>query len=106
MAEFLAFVLPANTEPEAWLPYLETYRQALLQQLRNRNARLDVQASVEDRERFKQVFDMCTLVLFWNRLGTYLRFSERVIISPFMTRVAGNTFAFIEDIATRHDFMF
>ena len=105
VAEFLAFVLPANTEPEAWLPYLEAYRQALLQQLRNRNAPSDVQASVEDQDRFKQVFDMCVLELVLNRLGTYMRIHAVLHPMGYLSRIAGNLLRYAEDMTALYDFM-
>ena len=105
VAEFLEFVLPANTDPEAWLPYLETYRQALLQQLRNRKAPSDVQASVEDRERFKQVFDMTLLELVWNRLGTYMRVSAVLFPMTYIARVARNVLHYVEDMSALYDFL-
>ena len=105
VAEFLAFVLPANTEPEAWLPYLEAYRQALLQQLRNRNAPSDVQASVEDQERFKQVFDMCVLELVWNRLGTYMRINAVMHPLAYLPRIAGNLLSYMENMTAQYDFI-
>ena len=106
VAEFLAFVLPANTEPEAWLPYVEAYRQALLQQLRNRNAPSDVQASVEDQDRFKQVFDMCVLELVLNRLGTYMRIHAVLHPMGYLPRIAGNLLRYAEDMTALYDFMF
>ena len=65
----------------------------------------DVIASVEDTDRFQQVFDMCALELMWNRVATCLYFDVNMFAVPFAARIGGNLVRYIESIAGRYDFL-
>ena len=106
IAEFIAFVLPERSKPEAWEKYMEMYREIFFGELEKLGVAPELLETVSNKEKFRKVFHMCVIEFVWNRLGGYMYMAKMIPQNAsFLARVSENVYNYMGAFAKEYTFL-